>query len=77
LRCVVVGVPNFDIRRIFKCLTYAHIEDKLEKKLDPKNIQCMFVGYSKVRKAYSFYNPKNKNIIESIYVIFNEGRLYV
>jgi len=44
---------------------------------EPNNIPCMFVGYLKASKAYQFYNPKTRKIIDSRDVIFDEGGAYV
>eukprot|EP00253_Pinus_taeda_P025032 PITA_25032 len=37
--------------KIFGCVAYAHISDKLRKKLESKGEKCIFIGYSEESKA--------------------------
>ena len=58
--------------RIFGCVAYAHIPDKLRKKLDSKGEKCIFLGYWEDSKGYGLYNPSTKNFVISRYVQFIE-----
>ena len=48
--------------RIFGCVTYSHIPDKIRKKLDDHSEKCIFIGYSDMSKAYRLYNPITKKM---------------
>ena len=58
--------------RIFGCVAFAHIPDKIRKKLDDHSEKCIFVGYSDMSKAYRLYNPITKKMIISRDVKFKE-----
>jgi hypothetical protein len=47
--------------RTFGCIAYAHIPSELRKKLDERSEKCIFTGYSKTSKVYSFtiQSPRN------------------
>lgn len=62
--------------RGFGCLLYAHVEEMLRKKLEPRSISCVFVEYSKESKTYCSYDPKIKKVIKSCDVIFDEGFVF-
>ena len=49
--------------KVFGCVAYAHIPDKLRKNLDNKGENCIFFGYSDESKAYKHYNPSTKKVI--------------
>ena len=52
--------------RVFVCVTYAHVQDELRKKLDIKGEKCIFFGYSDESNTYKLYNPSTKKFIVSI-----------
>lgn len=63
---------------IFECswsLAYAHIPKKFRKKLDPKSLKVVFVGYYTHSKGYQFWDNKLKCIIISRNVLFDESFL--
>ena len=41
-----------------------------EKKLDSREVTCLFIGYSERYKRFSFYRPSTKNIIETDNAIY-------
>ena len=53
-------------------MAYAHIPDKLRKKLDSKGEKCIFLGYCEDSKGYRLYNPSTKNFLISRDVQFIE-----
>lgn len=61
-----LGVAHF---KVFGCLAYSHVNDKLRSKLDDKSVSCVMLGISDESKAYRLYNPATKRIIVSIDVI--------
>ena len=58
--------------RVFGCVAYAHIPDKLRKKLDSKGEKCIFLGYCEDSKGYRLYNPSTKKFVISRDVQFIE-----
>lgn len=59
---------------IFGCISYSHILDVLRKKLDDKEVRCIFVSYSEESKAYKLYNLETKNLVISRGVKFLEDQ---
>ena len=53
----------FTHMRMFGWMAYAHVPDQLRKKLDIKEVKCIFIGYSDESKAYKLYNPSTKKVI--------------
>ena len=64
--------PDLSHLKVFGCLAYVHVPDKLRSKLDPKAKNCMFIGYSLEQKGYRCYNPVTREIRVSKDVIFDE-----
>ena len=60
------------ILRIFGSKAYAHIPKADRKKLDPKAMKCIFVGYGTEYKPYKLYNPVTHKVFASKDVIFHE-----
>lgn len=58
--------------RVFGCVAYAHVPDKLRNKLDHKSEKAIFIGYSNQSKAYHLYNPVTKKVVTSRDVKFAE-----
>jgi hypothetical protein len=42
---------------VFGCPVYIHVLDKKRTKVEPSNINSIFVGYNKTTKAYWIYIP--------------------
>lgn len=63
------------IMRVFGCVGMVHIPKEKRKKLDPKSMKCIFLGYSDVSKAYRLYNPETRKIVYSRDVEFIEGEM--
>ena len=57
---------------IFGCIAYVHIPDELRSKLDPKEKNYVFIGYSLEQKGYRCYNPVTCEIRVSRDVVFDE-----
>jgi hypothetical protein len=62
--------------RVFVCVAYAHVPDKLIRKLDNRGEKCIFVGYSVESKAYKLYNPIKKKVIINKDVHFIEDEAW-
>ena len=64
--------PAVDHLRIFGSKAFAHVPKPDRKKLDPKALKCIFVGYGTKYKAYKLYNPVTHKVFASRDVIFHE-----
>eukprot|EP00253_Pinus_taeda_P035070 PITA_35070 len=64
--------PAVDHLRIFGSKAFAHVPKPDRKKLDPKALKCIFVGYGTEYKAYKLYNPVTHKVFASRDVIFHE-----
>ena len=67
--------------RIFGCVAYAHVLEKMRIKLDDRSQKFIFVGYSEESKSYRLYNPVTKKYVINIDVLLKEekswdGRIY-
>ena len=71
-----VGKPsNYDHLRIFSCTAYVH---QRERKLEPRSIKCIFLGYPEGVKGYRLWNKESLSvkIIISHDVVFNENEMF-
>lgn len=64
--------PTVQHFRVFGCISYTHIRDIQRKKLDDKSTICILLGLSEESKAYKLYDPKNKKVVISRDVVFEE-----
>lgn len=64
---------NIDHLRIFGCICFVHVQPKDMDKLDPRAIKCVFLGYSSTQKGYKCYNVKNRKMLVSRDVRFDES----
>ena len=62
--------------KIYGCVSYVHIDFVNRSKLHPKSVKCTFVGYGTNQFGYRFWDDKNRKIIRSRDVIFNEKVMY-
>jgi hypothetical protein len=56
-------VPDVSFLRVFGATAYAHVPDKLRKKLDPKSRKGVLVGYEPHSKAYRILLPPARVIV--------------
>jgi hypothetical protein len=68
------GKPaDYSQLRFFGCTAYAHVDNR---KLEPRTIKCIFLGYGSGVKAYKLWNPETKRIFMSRNVGFNEAVMF-
>lgn len=68
--------PNVSHLRVFGCLAYVHTPDTRRRKLDPKAVECIMVGYCEKSKAYRTWDPVTRKIMISRDIIFKENSKY-
>ncbi len=64
--------PDVLYFRIFGSPAFTHVPDELRRKLDPKAVECIFVGYCENSKSFRMWNPATRKIIISRDVTFKE-----
>ncbi|CAL5395053.1 unnamed protein product [Camellia sinensis] len=60
--------------RVFGCKVFAHVSKEHRQKLDDKATPCIFIGYGDEEFGYRLWDPKNKKVIRSRDVAFQEGQ---
>lgn len=64
--------PNLSHLRVFGSKAFAHVPKEKRRKLDPKSIQCIMLGYCEESKGYRLWDGKNKRLLKSRDVVFQE-----
>lgn len=64
--------PNISHLRVFGSKAFAHVPKEKRRKLDPKSIQCIMLGYCKESKGYRLWDVKSKRLLKSRDVVFQE-----
>lgn len=62
--------------KVFGCLSYIHVDANARSKLDAKSKRCFFIGYGDTELGYRFWDDRDRKVIRSKDVIFNEDVLY-
>ena len=65
--------PNLSDLRIFGSKVYVHVPDERRKKLDPKCIEGIFIGFCTNSKAIRVWEPSSGKILISRDVKFDES----
>ncbi|KAG8498115.1 hypothetical protein CXB51_006865 [Gossypium anomalum] len=60
---------NYSDLKIFGCPAYAHGDNG---KLEPRSIKCVFLSYKAGVKGYKLWCPKNRKVVISRDVVFDE-----
>ena len=66
------AAQDYDLLQVFGCLAYFCIKDD---KLNPQTKQFVFLGVKRNLKGYKLCDSKNKKIVFSRYVTFDETSL--
>ncbi|GJU53916.1 retrovirus-related pol polyprotein from transposon TNT 1-94 [Tanacetum coccineum] len=64
--------PTLKYLHIFGCTCYLVRDGENLDKMKEKGDACIFVGYSTTSKGYRVYNKRNRLIVESIHLNFDE-----
>jgi transposase InsO family protein len=62
--------------KVFRCVSYVHIDSDARNKLDAKSKKCFFIGYGDEEFGFRFWDDQNRKIIRSRNMIFNEKVMY-
>lgn len=71
-----ISTTNNLVAQVFGCVSFVHIHSQGRGKLDPRALECVFVGYSTSKKGYKCYHPPFKKLFVSRDVTFHEGEAY-
>lgn len=64
--------PRLDHLKVFGYLCYPFVKPYKSDKLEPKTMDCIFLGYATKYKGYICYSVHNKKFIVSRHVLFDE-----
>ena len=65
--------PDYRSLHVFGCACYPMLLDYTHHKLDPKSLQCVFLGYNEKYKGYRCLLPTTRRVYISSHVIFDEN----
>lgn len=67
------SVPKLDHLKKFRCACYPSLKPFRTNKLEPKTIQCIFLGYVVQYKGFTCFNTHTNKLIVSRHVLFDES----
>ncbi|KAL0461885.1 UNVERIFIED_CONTAM: hypothetical protein Slati_0076100 [Sesamum latifolium] len=67
-------MPN--LPQVFDCVAFVHLHRHLRNKLEPRALQCVFVGYGLHQKGYRCYHPPSRKLYVTRDVVFHEDKMY-
>lgn len=68
--------PDVSYFRIFGSPAFVHVPEESRRKLDPKAVECILVGYCENTKSFRMWNPATRRIIISRDVVFKEDGFF-
>jgi hypothetical protein len=72
LTLLTSSAPDVSKLRVFGCIVFAKVPDKLRRKLNEKPFWGVMVGSPPNAHGYHIYNPETRRITTSIHVAFHE-----
>jgi hypothetical protein len=64
--------PDASKFRVFGCIVFAKVPDKLRRKLGEKAFRGIMIGYPPDAPGYRIYNSATRRITTSVHVVFHE-----
>ncbi|MCO5608238.1 hypothetical protein L7F22_062444 [Adiantum nelumboides] len=64
--------PTVSYMKVFGCVCYVHVPNEARKKMEPKAVRCIFLGYPVEKKGYKCYDPTTRQVYVSRDVRFCE-----
>jgi hypothetical protein len=68
--------PDLTNLRVFGSTAFVHIPAAERRKIDPKSVKCIFIGYCSTQKAHRFWDPVACKVKVSRDAIFDENRQF-
>jgi hypothetical protein len=56
--------------KVFECVCFVKDNRPMVRKLDPRTVKCIFVGYSGTQKGYVCWSPIERRLFVSMDMIF-------
>jgi hypothetical protein len=63
------SAPDASKLRVFGCIVFAKVPDKLRRKLSENAFRGVMVGYPPNALGYRIYNPETRRITISVHVV--------
>ncbi|RDX68739.1 hypothetical protein CR513_52235, partial [Mucuna pruriens] len=60
------------LSRIFRCVAFVHSHNPHREKLDPRDVKCVFIGYSSNKKEFKCYCPLSRWVF-----VLMDGKSYL
>ncbi|MCO5612585.1 hypothetical protein L7F22_066853 [Adiantum nelumboides] len=57
--------PIVSYMKVFGCVCYVHVPNEARKKMEPKAVKCIFLGYPIEKKGYKCYDPTTRQVYVS------------
>ena len=80
IEILIKKFPNFNVSnnlipRIFRSVAFVHVHSQNKGKLDPRALQCIFIGYSSTQKGYKCFHPPTRKflVLDDVTFIGNES----
>ncbi|MCO5569701.1 hypothetical protein L7F22_023417 [Adiantum nelumboides] len=64
--------PTISYMKVFGCVCYVHVPNEARKKMEPKAVKCIFLGYPVEKKGNKCYDPTTRQVYVSRDVRFCE-----
>lgn len=64
--------PNYSMLRVFGSACYPYLRPLSDHKLEPRSLQCVFLGYNSKHKGYRCLYPPTGKIYMCRHVVFDE-----
>jgi len=68
--------PSVAHMKYFGCTTYAHVYKEKRKKLNDNSLKCTFIGYNIETRSYRLFDHKERRVVISRKVLFDEQGIY-
>ncbi len=65
--------PDYSSLRVFGCACWPNLRPYTSNKLQPRSMECIFLGCSPIHKGYKCYHVSSSRIYISRDVVFNEN----
>ena len=69
--------PSIGHLRVFGCPAHVLVPAETRRKIDPKSVRCLFIGYAEDpgTQVYKLYHKETRKTIVSRDVVFDESRV--
>ncbi|MCO5602134.1 hypothetical protein L7F22_056262 [Adiantum nelumboides] len=64
--------PIVSYMKVFECVCYVHVPNEARKKMEPKAMKCISLGYPVEKEGYKYYDPTTRQVYVSRDVKFFE-----